>query len=415
MIGARMADRLVDKDKTTPLFTGLALVLAWHLIWAAASGMETMLFCVWTLLLIWLTWRELDYVAGDMLYRVPTRGFIFGIAAALATLTRPEGILLAGLCGMMMVIVNPRGTWRGAFFWSVGAALGFAIFITPYLLLNLQLTGGFLPATADAKYAQHLPIIQMTTYPQRLLLMFIPIIAGGQLLLLPGVIYFTITMFQQSRQNRRALFFLLPLLWIIGLIALYAARLPASYQHGRYVIPAIPALIVVGVVGTAQLTQHGRKSPLSRILTRTLAFSAVLAFVYFGCILGVTIYRQDVRIINEEMVASAEWMAANIPPEELLAVHDIGAVGYFAQRPILDIAGLVSLEIVPIYDTEAVWDVMRERDVRYLMAFPDQIPGVSTEDDRLCLLFESNGRTALNAGGGKMQIYRLAWDRLCPN
>jgi hypothetical protein len=314
-----------------------------------------------------------------------------------------------------MLIVRPQGRWRGALFWCIRAAVGFAIFITPYLLLNLQLTGGLLPATADAKYAQHLPIIQMTTYPQRLLLMFIPMIAGGQLLLLPGVIHFAIMTFQQSRQNRRVLFYLLPLLWVIGLIALYAARLPASYQHGRYVIPSLPALIVIGVVGTAQLIRRGRKSPISRVLTRTLAFSAVLAFVYFGCILGAEILRQDVQIINEEMVASAEWIAANIPPDELLAIHDIGAVGYFAPRPILDIAGLISPEIVSIYDTDAVWEVMRERDVRYLMAFPDQIPGGSTEDDRLCPLFESNGSTAVNAGGGKMQIYRLAWDGLCPN
>ncbi|MBC7869849.1 MAG: hypothetical protein H7Y09_03350, partial [Chitinophagaceae bacterium] len=303
----------------------------------------------------------------------------------------------------------------GIVFWCIGASVGFAIFIAPYGLLNLQLTGGLLPATADAKYAQHLPIIQMTTYPQRLLLMFIPIIAGGQLLLLPGVVYFAFMTLQQIRQNRRALFFLLPLFWVIGLIALYAARLPASYQHGRYMIPALPALLVVGVVGTAQFTRRTRKSPVGRIFTRTVAISAVLAFVYFGCILGVTVYRQDVRIINEEMVASAQWIAANIPPEELLAVHDIGAVGYFAPRRILDIAGLVNPEIVPIYDTNAVWDMMRERNIRYLMAFPDQIPGSATDDQRLCRMFESNGTTALVAGGAKMQIYRLDWDGTCLN
>ena len=60
LIGARLAARLAPKQKYLPLAAGLALVGAWHLIWAGASGMETMLFGMFTLLLVWLAWRELD-------------------------------------------------------------------------------------------------------------------------------------------------------------------------------------------------------------------------------------------------------------------------------------------------------------------------------------------------------------------
>src|SRR5258706_9928118 len=60
MVGARMTERLLPKPKYAGIIGGLALIVAWHLIWAASSGMETMLFSMWTLVLISVSWRELD-------------------------------------------------------------------------------------------------------------------------------------------------------------------------------------------------------------------------------------------------------------------------------------------------------------------------------------------------------------------
>lgn len=414
MMGARLADWLSEGRARVALLTGCALVLAWHLAWAAAAGMETILFCLWTLGLIARTWHELYYdyanVSGWIVIR---RGVVFGAMGALAMLIRPEGVLLAGLGGAAVILVRPQTGWHRAGLWMSAAAAGFAVCIAPYLALNLSLTGGLLPATAAAKYAQHLPILQGVSYPGRLLMMTVPIIAGGQVLLLPGVVVFIVDTLRKARRDRRAWVRLLPLVWSAGLIALYAAQLPAAYQHGRYVIPALPALLVAGVVGTAQLVRQSRRTASSRVLASSLALAAGIVFVYFGVVLGPGIYRQDVRVIEEEMVASAQWIAEALTESDLLAVHDIGAVGYFAPRPILDIAGLISPEIGAIYDTDAVWDLMRERGVRYLMAFPDQIPGAAVSDPRLCPVYESDGQTAVRLGGGKMRVYALAWDGVC--
>jgi hypothetical protein len=114
------------------------------------------------------------------------------------------------------------------------------------------------------------------------------------------------------------------------------------------------------------------------------------------------------------MVASARWIDANIPPDELLAVHDIGAVAYFTPRPIIDIAGLVSPEIIPIVnDADALWTLLEARGADYLMAFPDQIPGDSPDDPRLCEVFNTRGEAAVDAGGANMAVYRLAWGADC--
>jgi len=413
MLGARLAERLLPNQRYMGLIAGLALILAWHLIWAAASGMETMLFSMWTFVLIALSWRELDQRSAG-LKNVAARGAIFGVLAALATLTRPEGMVLAGLIGLLMLIVRPQGSWRAVLTWGFSAGLSFLLVLSPYLLLNLRLTGGLLPDTAAAKQAENAPLLQVS-YPGRIINLLVYAFAGPQLLLIPAVVYFLIVTIPQIRLNRRVLFYCLPILWTSGLIALYAARLPAPYQHGRYVIPSLPAFILTGVIGTVYLVQRGRYTPVGRVLSRSLTISTVLAFVYFAFVAGAATYRQDVRIIDEEMVTTALWIKDNIPPGQLLAVHDIGALGYFAPRPIIDLAGLVSPEIIPfITERDPLWAWMQERGARYLMAFPDQIPGKRTDDPRLCQVFVTPNRTSYSVSGPNMAVYALAWDGVCP-
>jgi hypothetical protein len=411
MLGARLAERLAPNVKRIGIVTGLALIFSWHLIWAASSGMETMLFSTWTLALILGGWRELDEARSTAFRDVALRSFGFGALSALAALTRPEGIGVAGLVGLAILILRPQG--RGALAWAAGAAAGFLLFVAPYAVYNLRLTGGLLPDTAAAKQAENAPLL-LEPYLTRFNTMLTPILAGAQLFLLPGIVYALFVVLRRARTERKALYGLLLPVWSLALIALYAARLPAPYQHGRYVIPALPTMIVFGVVGTAWLAEAGRRSPAGRVLTRTLAISTALALVYFAFVAGLGAYQKDVSIIDQEMVAAAQWVAANVPADRPLAVHDIGAIGYFAPRPILDLAGLVSPEIVPfILQKEAVWNWMQERGARYFVGFPYQTPGGDSSDVRLCPIYSTNGAASRAVGQPNFMVYRLAWDGRC--
>lgn len=406
-LGSRLAEILLPGNQLIGWLAGLALVFTWHLIWAAASGMETMLFSMFTLLMVWLVFN--NYAAlGSSWGVLGRRGGFFGVMAALATLTRPEGVLLSGLAGAVLVALAPRQRWRAVGVWCVGAGIGFVIVMSPYLALNLQLTGGLLPNTAAAKQAEYALLLQYS-YPKRVVDLVVPIFAGGQILLLPGIGYFLWAMW------RRRTFLALALpLWMLALVALYAARLPTPYQHGRYVIPALPALVVMGVVGMAGLVQAGRWSVMGRVLTRTLALSSAASFVFFTFVLGLNAYRGDVAIIDEEMVTTARWVADNLPPEDLLASHDIGALGYFAPRPIVDLAGLVTPEVVPIItNPDALWALMQNRGVRYLMGFPYHVPGEDESDPRLCRVFVTEGQAARSVNAPNMRVYALAWDGRC--
>lgn len=413
VVGARMAERVMPDQRYAGLLGGLALALAWHLVWAAVSGMETMLFSMFTLVLLAIGWRELDDRGLDA-RNIGLRGLAFGALAALATLTRPEGVMLAGLIGVAMLLVRPQKSLQGVIVWGIGAAIGFGVVIAPYLVLNLQLTGGLLPDTAAAKQAQ-VTLQLADSYPARLWAMIVPLIAGGQILLLPGMLFYTARVGGQLRTDRQQWFYLLPVVWAVALVMLYAARLPSPFQHGRYVIPALPALILVGLVGSVWLIRLGHRSLAGRVLTRGLALAALLLFVFFGFSIGPQTYARDVGNIDAEMVASADWIKQNIPPDDLLAIHDIGAVGYFTPRPMLDIAGLVNPEVISIlHDKGAMWDLIREHDARYLLAFPNQIPGGDVNDEHVCPIYTPNNPGRPPAEGYHMTIYALTWNGECP-
>lgn len=412
IIAGRMAERVLVGVRYAGLAAGVAVALSWHLVWAAVSGMETMLFSMFTLVLIGLAWAELDERSPKMQH-VAMRGAVFGVIAALATLTRPEGVMLAGLIGAAMLLVRPQSGLRAVMVWGVAAAGAFLIVVAPYLTLNVQLTGGLLPDTAAAKQAQLAPLLE-ASYFQRVFDLFVPIFAGGQILLLPGLVVYSVTVAQRLRDNRRDALYLLPVIWGVALVMLYAARLPAPYQHGRYVIPALASLVVAGVVGSLWLVRVGRRSLVGRVLSRGLAAAAFLLFVVYAVVIGPRTYARDVQNINSEMVASAVWIAENIPPDDLLAIHDIGAVGYFTPRPIFDIAGLVNPEVIPVLlDEEALWGLMRQNDAQYLLAFPNQVPGQDVRDDRLCPLHTPANPSGSPAEGYHMTIYRLSWDGVC--
>jgi hypothetical protein len=91
--------------------------------------------------------------------------------------------------------------------------------------------------------------------------------------------------------------------------------------------------------------------------------------------IGALTYATDVSIIDDEMVAVARWLDANTPPAAIIAAHDIGAIGYFARRPLLDMAGLISPEVIPfIRDEKQLLTWLQARGAQYLVTFPDWYP-----------------------------------------
>ena len=71
------------------------------------------------------------------------------------------------------------------------------------------------------------------------------------------------------------------------------------------------------------------------------------------------------------MVATAHWLSQNTPTNALIASHDIGAIGFFAERPLLDLAGLITPEVIDLLANEpALAQYILDSPADYLVTAP---------------------------------------------
>jgi hypothetical protein len=165
----------------------------------------------------------------------------------------------------------------------------------------------------------------------------------------------------------------------------------------------MPVYFILGLVGTLQLALLLRAKPLPWLLARVMIISGAAIWLAFF-VIGAGRYAQDVAIIETEMVATAKWTAANTPPDALIAAHDIGAMGYFGQRRLLDLAGLVSPEVIPfIRDENQIARWLDQQQVDYLVVLSGWY---STLPVGKMQVFTTNGSFAVDSGGSNMQIFR---------
>jgi hypothetical protein len=384
----RLSNHLFPGSRWAPLLTGAFCVLEWHLVWAAFSGMETLLFTFLALLVVE------RHLAGENPMRV-------GALSGLLTLARPEGLALLVLLVLDTFWRRTSGIRR--FSWghapkSVSLLIvGFALPVVPYLALNLSVSGNLFPNTFYAKQAEYGRLLGAVPIWSRWARAAFAPAVGAQVLLLPGFCYAAYKAVSQRRAT-----IALPMAWGLVLVTMYAWRLPVTYQHGRYLMPAIPILLIVGVWGTVNFPR------LHRMLRQVLLISIpVLAVVFW--LRGAEQYAADVRIINSELKAAGVWLQENTGRTAIVGAHDIGAIGYFSQRYLVDTAGLITPEVIPFMTDEGkVLRFLEREKVDYVAIFPSWYPIIAA-DEQLSPVYSSSARWIVDAGGDNVVIYKTEW------
>lgn len=437
---ACLGRRLFPDRPRLGLWAGLFCLFEWHLIWAAVSGMETILF-VW--LSLFLVERYLHASHPQPPFSIlhtkrpsPLFDFNFGLLGGLLILTRLEGLGLVGLIGLDMAyqwwsykrglegtkgvdgnlasFTVPKSSFQfpllRRWLWLVA---GTCLLLAPYIAFHLWNTGLPFPNTFYAKQAEYRLILEKIPLWWRLFGslgepmetvqgVFRIIFIGAQVLLLPGLFFAAWLTVAERRPNLGLIWG-----WWIGFLLLYGLRLPVTYQHGRYQIPAIPWLILLGMWGMACLLD---KMPRRNVVLRAIRQAwvvSLLALTLAFTFIGAQAYGRDVRFIESEMVAAARWLDTHVAPDALIAAHDIGAIGYFTQRPLLDLAGLITPEVIPfIRDETALFDFLTTRQAGYLVTFPSWYPRLA-QDARLAPLYRTQAPWTLQASGDNMVVYRI--------
>lgn len=140
-----------------------------------------------------------------------------------------------------------------------------------------------------------------------------------------------------------------------------------------------------------------------RILSRVWILSLVVVGVAFWA-RGARAYADDVAVIESEMVHMAKWINENLPEDAVVAAHDIGALGYFGEREIVDLAGLVSPEVISfIRDEAALEEYLNAREVEYLLTLQGWYPQL---EEQAFLEYKSTGEHSPRLGGENMVLYQ---------
>ncbi len=362
---------------------GIFLAMEWHLVWAAGSGMETGLHALLILAVFWM-------LAGD---RIPA--LAVGLVCGVTVWVRPDGLTLIGPAVMVLVLAKQP---RQQIIRTIGLLLiGLLVGVVPYLAFNFATGGNWWPNTFFAKQAEYAILLQEPLFIRMGRLLIQPLIGAG-ILFAPGFVYQVWIGWKSRRWVVIA-----AAVWWLGFTFIYATSLPVTYQHARYLIPAMPVFFVLGGAGTYQLVQKLSISVRLRLLRFAWLSTTILVLVAFW-VQGALAYGEDVAIIESEMVTVGHWIAENTSPDALIAVHDIGAIGYYGNRSMLDLAGLISPEVIPfIRDEDRLATYLDQQGADYLVTFPEWYPQLTLLAQPV---YQTQGRFSVRAGGENMTVYR---------
>ncbi len=408
---AVLAWRLAARYIAVPIaawMLGALTALDGRLLWAAPSGMEVTLFTALSLAAFLA--RPVPNSDRTALKR---RVLLVAALCGLATLARPEGYLLtAVLCVDLLIRFRPPIV-------AVLSALALYVALTaPYNVFALLTTGRPLPTTF---YAKSVPLGPLTL-PHALVyvaaLAYL-LVAGNVILILSplgalalwrpvsatnvAISTRAIGLRRQPLRSHRP-FKVRPLpwsfrarsaahdtearalvAWPLLLIAEQAVLSPVLYHFGRYVMPLQPFLLLWTVVGLARLT-HVYAPTNKHGWSMTLVSSALVVAPVFSLGGWAQRYAMSVRDIDGMQVALGRWVRAHVPARAPVAAHDIGAIGYISNHPIVDIEGLVTPRFLALKreqpEGRRVADIdaeIKRLGARYLIAFPRAYQSLTTQ------------------------------------
>lgn len=382
VLGFRISKEFFKRSKVIPLLIGSMIALEWHLVWSALSGMETLVLILLSLCVFYWSLNDNDNF------------WLPGLLTGISIWVRPDGITLVG--PVLLSLIYRKKTLKKTMV-SGFEYLGSLILVAClYFVFNYVVAGDIWPNTFYAKQAEYL-ILRQTGFLRRYGKLAEQIVTGVGIVLLPGLILEIIDIYNKKDGVRGGF-----LLWAAGYVGIYAWRLPVVYQHGRYIMPAMPVLLLLGFAGMARWFDLQSQQLWRRVVSKAWGISTgVVLVVFLG--MGARAYALDVGVIETEMVRVARWVNLNTPEDAIIGAHDIGGLGYFGNREILDLAGLVSPDVIPFIRDEAkLADYLDEAEADYLVTFPSWYPGLV---QGLTPVFQSEGEYSTLFGMDSMAVF----------
>ena len=292
-----------------------------------------------------------------------------GLLAALAILARPDAVLIAGILGADFIIrrllsarsaqsvegqpPQPRFPWQ--------ALVVFGLILGSWAVFSQLYFGELLPVTLFTKQAQGSLAIS-TTFVAGLFSKIIAVYWGNPLYSVMALLAIVGMVSGIVKQSRWWLFLAWPVIYFVS----YAVLGVSSYFW--YYAPLAMGFIVLVGLGVDGLSVLAARlfSAQSLANKEQLANRLVVAFLLVLVPWQVvTVYRAS-QYIDPRLLAyttAGKWLAKNTTPDEHVGLLEVGIIGYYSERPVVDFAGLIQPDVAhqmahaSTYEDTAIWAV----------------------------------------------------------
>lgn len=271
------------------------------------------------------------------------RYWLAGAAFGLAWLARGDAAILAGLVGLTVVAQYRRVPW--------GLGIAFVLTIVPWCIYSMAVFGSPLPATLAVKLAHR----AVGAWP--------PFVTGfqrwveradpGFRIWLWGLAALTLVGLMSGLVRRRWWLIVIVLWGVVYFGAYWLLDVHFYFWYGAplYMALALGAGLGLGYVTALRDGPHEaqRFQAALRGVGQPLALLVCAGLLVVGSsqVIKTASTLREATPGQKAYVATGHWLAANTPSDSTVGFIEVGIVGYFSERQIIDLLGLVTPGIAP--------------------------------------------------------------------
>jgi hypothetical protein len=284
------------------------------------------------------------------------------VLLALATLCRGDGVIPAALLFVHYLATQRRIPWR--------ALLAYVLTAAPFVAFLWLTFGSPIPVTLSAKAAQTrlgvTGFLPGTTFPGGARILAGAWLSQSRMYWLLGATAM-LGLLVAALRARRALWVVAwPILFVAGYLSLRVA------PYHWYYAPLVPAGVLLAGLGAEQLPRWFAKGRGSMVLAGALGIALLVPLGQSLADTRTALHskgaidpgRADYKVLPEAKTAIYRevglWLAANTPQSADVGVTEVGVMGYYSQRTMVDFLGLLR---PPVADAlrrgDAAWALFR--------------------------------------------------------
>lgn len=248
------------------------------------------------------------------------------IVMGFGMLLRPEVFILIAVLGATLIIRNFRE--RKEFYASAKIILCALLIVVPYWIFAYITFGTIISNTSLGKSVLRFDIMNQLANAWQIIRLYFFFGPAEVILFAVGSLFLIL----------RKKYQLLPLiLWAAGLLTLYIVS--SSAVMSRYLVIIYPFTVIVALKSIESIPSF--KRVIVVLLIAVCLFYSQLVFYKH-----VKPYSEGFTAgINECLIPAGKWIESNVPDGNKVLVNDVGAIGFYTNKYIIDAAALINRDL----------------------------------------------------------------------